>query len=65
MGVLTGRIHRLATTVHAYERRARTRATPQGAFAGVQVARVTENAARYSVGKNVLGHLLVQPPAAC
>jgi thiopeptide-type bacteriocin biosynthesis protein len=43
---------RLATTVHAYERRARTRATPRGAFAGVQVARVTENAARFSVGKN-------------
>lgn len=43
---------RLATTVHAYERRARTRATPRGAFAGVQVAQVTEKDARFSVGKN-------------
>lgn len=43
---------RLATTVHAYERRARTRATPRGAFAGVHVAQVTESAARFSVGKN-------------
>ncbi|WP_427896538.1 lantibiotic dehydratase [Kribbella sp. GL6] len=43
---------KLATTVHAYERRARTRATPRGAFAGVQVAQVTEGDARFSVGKN-------------
>ncbi|MEV0952662.1 lantibiotic dehydratase [Promicromonospora sp. NPDC050249] len=43
---------RLATTVHAYEHRARTRATPRGAFAGVQVVQVTESAARFEVGKN-------------
>jgi thiopeptide-type bacteriocin biosynthesis protein len=43
---------RLATTVHAYERRARTRATPRGAFAGVQVAQVTERDARFSLGKH-------------
>ncbi|QNE18300.1 lantibiotic dehydratase [Kribbella qitaiheensis] len=43
---------RLATTVHAYERRARTRATPRGAFAGVQVAQVTGRDARFSVGQN-------------
>ncbi|PUB27696.1 thiopeptide-type bacteriocin biosynthesis protein [Promicromonospora sp. AC04] len=43
---------RLATTVHAYERRARTRATPRGAFAGVQVAHATESAARFRIGKN-------------
>jgi hypothetical protein len=43
---------RLATTVHAYEHRARTRATPRGAFAGIQVAQITESEARFSVGKN-------------
>lgn len=43
---------RLATTVHAYEHRARTRATPRGAFAGVQVAQITESEARFSVGEN-------------
>lgn len=43
---------RLATTVHAYEQRARTRATPRGAFAGVQVAQITESEARFSVGEN-------------
>ncbi|MGW6196968.1 lantibiotic dehydratase [Kribbella sp. NPDC055110] len=43
---------RLATTVHAYQLRARTRATPRGAFAGVQVAQVTERDARFHVGAN-------------
>lgn len=43
---------RLATTVHAYERRARTRATPRGTFAGVQVAQTTDGAPRFSIGKN-------------
>lgn len=43
---------RLATTVHAYERRARTRATPRGAFAGVQVAQATANNALFRIGKN-------------
>lgn len=43
---------RLATTVHAYELRARSRATPRGAFAGVQVAPVTEDRARFKVGRN-------------
>jgi lantibiotic biosynthesis protein len=43
---------RLATTVHAYERRARTRATPRGTFAGVQVAQTTDGATRFSIGKN-------------
>lgn len=43
---------RLATTVHAYQRRARTRATPRGAFAGVQVAQVTDSGAWFSIGKN-------------
>lgn len=43
---------RLATTVHAYERRARTRATPRGAFAGVQVAQITTGDALFRVGRN-------------
>jgi thiopeptide-type bacteriocin biosynthesis protein len=43
---------RLATTVHAYELRARSRATPRGAFAGVQVAQVAEGRARFKVGAN-------------
>ncbi|MFB6724843.1 lantibiotic dehydratase [Kribbella sp. NPDC056345] len=52
---------RLATTVHAYERRARTRATPRGAFAGVQVAQVTDGDARFSVGRS---HRARSNPAA-
>ncbi|MFJ3405374.1 lantibiotic dehydratase [Promicromonospora sp. NPDC090134] len=43
---------RLATTVRAYERRARTRATPRGTFAGVQVVQATEGRARFTIGKN-------------
>lgn len=41
---------RLATTVRAYEHRARTRPTPRGAFAGVQLATVADGPARLVVG---------------
>lgn len=41
---------RLAATVRAYELRARMRATPRGAFAGVQVAHVADAPARFSMG---------------
>ncbi|WP_318842748.1 lantibiotic dehydratase [Myceligenerans pegani] len=41
---------RLAATVRAYELRARMRATPRGAFAGVQVADVDEGPARFAMG---------------
>lgn len=41
---------RLAATVRAYELRARMRATPRGAFAGVQVADVAEAPARFAMG---------------
>ena len=40
---------RLATTIRAYELRARTRATPRGAFAGVQVAYVADGPARFRI----------------
>ncbi|WP_225997284.1 lantibiotic dehydratase [Myceligenerans pegani] len=43
---------RLASTVRAYEHRARHRATPRGAFAGVQVAEVAKAPARFRVGRN-------------
>lgn len=42
--------NRLALTVRAYERRARTRATPRGAFAGVQIARPTGRAVGLKMG---------------
>ncbi|WP_460707644.1 lantibiotic dehydratase [Myceligenerans halotolerans] len=41
---------RLAGTLRAYELRARTRATPRGAFAGVQVARPSDGSARLRLG---------------
>jgi lantibiotic biosynthesis protein len=43
---------RLATTVRAYEQRARTRPTPRGAFAGVQLATLADGPTRFVVGAN-------------
>lgn len=42
--------NQLALTVRAYEQRARNRATPRGAFAGVQVAQSTRSSARLQMG---------------
>lgn len=41
---------RLATTVRAYESRARMRATPRGSFAGVQVAHAVDSSASFRMG---------------